>query len=250
MLKEIKLPLNLSLMEVASLLFFLIIGYLFIYRYNFYNVLGLNWYISNISATHVLISSIKIFINIIIGGLIGLIFIKIANMCKDKAELFLLIMINFLVIFLMILFYFFEYGYSGFLLYSIDMFIVMCYVSVVVTGRFAIKTNKKTNKLLWLNYICIIFIFISAPAYSGIRDAKKIIDKREDILSIAILKENKNNWYLMEVMGDKALLIKENNGDKIKNEFRLIEYKEIESIVSPVNEDMETKLINHASKMF
>ncbi|MDO0888744.1 hypothetical protein NCW36_15555 [Acinetobacter pittii] len=62
------------------------------------------------------------------------------------------------------------------------------------------------------------------PMYFGKVEAKKILNDKEIYLSKALLKDSIKEWYLIESMGDKVLLI-----DK-RNHIKIVEYKELDLI--------------------
>lgn len=76
MFKDIKLPFGISFMEGLTLVFFITLGYLGIYRYSFYNTLGIPWYLNSITPTQILTSSFKSLLTLFLSGLISLVFLK------------------------------------------------------------------------------------------------------------------------------------------------------------------------------
>jgi len=76
MLKEIKLPLNTSLLELATVSFFIAVGYSILYKYHFYSELGIEWYIYSLTPNFILLSSVKLLFSIMLGAVIAIIMLK------------------------------------------------------------------------------------------------------------------------------------------------------------------------------
>lgn len=284
MLKDIKLPLNLSVMEALTCLSFLVIGYLFIYRFCYYNTLGISWYITSISPAQVITSSGKILFNFFIGGCVAFIVAKFAKLFKSYKEFVIIIFI----VFLYALWAKLVLGDGEFLKGGIQNFfeiaelslpnilhfiltLLMIYAIIlnnnkllkvntvivenlvlpdkVLTPSNVIKQNQKIRRDgAILNYLAIFIVTLITPANMGNKDALHLLEKRDVILSQAVIKGDTNKWYLVDVSGDKILLIKENKRNIKNNEFKLIEYKDIKSIIAPYKDDMDTLIINYAKK--
>ncbi|HGH3125216.1 TPA: hypothetical protein ACJKZ5_000752, partial [Acinetobacter baumannii] len=83
---------------------------------------------------------------------------------------------------------------------------------------------KYKKEVIYVSSFFLIILFFMQPMYFGKVEAKKILNEKKIYLSKALLKDSIKDWYLIESMGDKVLLI-----DK-KNNIKIVEYKEIDLI--------------------
>lgn len=283
MFKEIKLPFNISLMEALTIFFFITLGYLFIYRYSYYNTLGIPWYITSITPSQVLTGSFKVFLNLFVGGMLSLIVIKLSNFFNSYKELVLLLFMSLLwvvwsvfvfggdLVFSKSLESFFErseLSITSLLNYSLILLMLRMVIRLnnrlgkgkaIIVDSLIIPDNIFTPKSVLdkeqriisekiiLNYISILVVVVLTPVSMANKDAVYLLENRKKALNLVILKGDKDRWFLMEMTGDKVLLIKENQVNNVKNEYKLIEYKEVKTILASPKDDMDKKFIKYAS---
>ena len=89
MFKDLKLPFDISFMEAITLISFIVLGYLGIYRYSFYNTLGILWYLNSITPIQILISSFKILLILVVAGLVSISIFRLSTLFKSYRENFL-----------------------------------------------------------------------------------------------------------------------------------------------------------------
>lgn len=95
--------------------------------------------------------------------------------------------------------------------------------------------------------ILVLGLIITTPSTMGHKDALILLKSREKNLNKVVIKASKEPWYLIEMTGDKVLLIKGKTEKDLKNDFKLIEYKDVERITAPQKEDMDKELVNYLS---
>ncbi|MDR0068553.1 hypothetical protein RFX60_15005 [Acinetobacter sp. 11520] len=86
------------------------------------------------------------------------------------------------------------------------------------------KFIKYRKEVIYVSSFFLIILFFMQPMFFGKSEASNILKHKETYLSKALLKDSIKDWYLIESMGDKVLLI-----DK-KNNIKIVEYKEIDLI--------------------
>lgn len=278
MFKEIKLPFNISFMEALSVFFFITLGYLFIYRYSYYNTLGISWYITSITPTQVLSSSFKIFMNLLFGVMIFFAinqFLKLTDWNKKNVKVIIMILIYALWFILM-------FGIDIDIYYKLNSFVEVSelslisivhytlfsfFISFIISNSNSLKKDKMivvenvfipenvftpkdvldkydkfTKELLFFNYVVIAIVVFATPVIVGSKDALQLLKNREKNLNSVVLTNDKNNWLLLDISGDKVLLIQAKNPQDNKNEFKLVEYKEVKSITATSIEDMDKSI--------
>lgn len=104
--------------------------------------------------------------------------------------------------------------------------------------------EKRISKIFFLAFIFLLFV----GAAVGNSEAIYIVDSKEKYLSSAKVKGGKEEWFVVDYVGDKVLLIQGENNKN--NTFRIVEYKEIMSITSEryrdeIEEGMNNKLKNY-----
>lgn len=250
MFKEKFKSIQFSILELLSLLSFIGLCYCLFYKYHFYNTLGIPWFITNLSPQFIFFASLKLIIlasiYLIFGFLSGILFIKFANrvLKVGSAPLILLSLIVYFIIFL-----FFQYRLPEYILTikTTDfLFTYLCLNFGIYLGafyqQFTVKEDTINEDILLynggiqrnfikykkqINYassIFLIILFLMQPMFFGKSEASKIIKHKETYLSKAILKDSIKEWYLIESMGDKVLLIDN------KNNIKIVEYKELDFI--------------------
>lgn len=248
MIDKSKLPFELNVLQLVSLMGFLSLGYSLLYKLSFYNVLGIPWYINNFTPQTLFFSSIKlIFISfpvILFGWYLG-------GILKDK--LVILISLNLIVVVLLNYFNF----YVDIKLIPINTFIYLMILLYMLNARsnyfkprtldyFPSKNIQKTftRKLyiLWvftkalhiliqyilkkfLLYFIFFACFILAPCMIGAFEAKSLLREKENLLNEVVLNNEKGKWYILDISSDKCLLINKYNDFKIVNINDIKEFK-------------------------
>ncbi|HBI9040135.1 TPA: hypothetical protein JI392_RS14085 [Acinetobacter baumannii] len=95
---------------------------------------------------------------------------------------------------------------------------------LLYSGSLQMQFIKYKKEVIYVSSFFLIILFFMQPMYFGKVEAKKILNEKKIYLSKALLKDSIKDWYLIESMGDKVLLI-----DK-KNNIKIVEYKEIDLI--------------------
>lgn len=88
------------------------------------------------------------------------------------------------------------------------------YIACSLNGFGLLILSKKIGKIFGV--VLILFI----PYQSGLDHAKKIDDKSLPIIEL----NDKKTWYLLDKHSDQIILI---NSSKSKNEFKIVEMKEV-----------------------
>lgn len=282
MFKEIKLPFNLSFMEFLTLIFFLTLGYFGIYRYSFYNTLGIPWYINTITPSQFFTSSFECIYSLFIASVVSFFIYKISQFFKSYQEkvLKIVLIIMTFIFFLNLLNNYGKLNYLSFLFNSneISTLSVVHYVlSILLIQQLIRIYNTFINQVPTLEHIeiperliapkhivdkinndikastlflvfIIFFMITSTPYFLGKKDAYRLLNNKENLSNLVKIKANNDTWYLIEVTGDKVLLIKKNTNDNLKNDFKLIEYKDIEKIVAIQKEDSDRVIFDYISE--
>lgn len=250
MLKEKFEQIQFSLLELFSILSFLGLCYCLFYKYQFYKILGIPWFVTNLSPQFIFFASLKLIIlasiDLSIGYLTGFLLSKYSyRMLRvGFSPLILVSVILYFIIFLIFQNSLPEYIFS--IKSSEFLFTYLCVNTGVFLGAFYQQLMNKEqvineNILLYsgsiqmqfikykkeINYassIFLIILFLMQPMYFGKLEATKILNHKESYLGKALLKDSIKDWYLIESMGDKFLLI------DTKNNIKIVEYKELDFI--------------------
>lgn len=269
MLKDIKFPYDASFMEVVTVVSFITLGYLFLYRYGYYSNLGVSWYVVSISPVQIVASSFDLIISLIASLISCYIIFDFSNYFKQYKNIF----INAFSVFLSFILLYLVLGFDNFfsngkVIDRILLFINLdAYIFFIVCFTYAHQTTKKaTDKILKKNieskkiilvenkpesseklnnndlvkYAYSLLIVVAVPFALGANQADRTIKYMDLTLSQASIKSSKDKWYILEINGDKVLVLR-GGGDKITNTFKLIEYKEIEKIQAPSKTQMKAK---------
>lgn len=282
MFKDLKLPFDISFMEAITLISFIVLGYLGIYRYSFYNTLGILWYLNSITPIQILISSFKILLILVVAGLVSISIFRLSTLFKSYRENFLNIIFIFLFAFWFVLLLIENGGFysdifndfnkkiiiiTSVLHYIVTFFIIRKILRVInsmnkrvvtvdkifipdkiLTPKLILKKveNEKRESIVFFSLMMAVLIIIT-PANIGHKEALDLLKNRESTLNLVKIKSNEDSWYLMEKIGDKLLLIKKKSHKDLNNEFKLIEYKEVEKIVAPQKVDIDKKMLDYVS---
>lgn len=283
MFKEIKLPFNLSFMEFLTLIFFFTLGYFGIYRYSFYNTLGIPWYLSYITPSQFITSSLECIISLFMASMICYLIYRLTQLFEKYQEKALrIITALFLIIFALNLFSIYDKSkFLSFLFdnkdfstlsifhYVVSIFLIRQLVvdrnkfiknssiriehikipeNLLTPNHIVEKINNKAKAYSLFTIFLMSFIIIYTPYFLGKKDAYRLLINKESSSNLVKIKLDKDLWYLIEATGDKVLLVKKNKNDKLKNDFKLIEYKEIEKIVAKQKEDSDRVIFDYISE--
>lgn len=231
-LKE-KILEKLSGAEILSITFIACVGISLLYKYGFYSELGITWFSKTLSPQVLLISSISYVVFSLVGILMGVLAIHYADKYIEP------VMVGMFVVLLV----------AGFLpnYYLLGELKNECAIMVyfAISSLYLTKGNKGVvnaegkplDEVEWHDRtffekitpsIFVIFLAI-LPLYfiydQGRKDAQNILNKSSKI-NFVKLKNDKEFWTLIEMNGDKILIMKDGGN----REFKIVEYKEIESI--------------------
>lgn len=218
---------KISLYEFMTLVLFIGISYAYLYKITLYEALGISWLIGSLTPNYVLVSSISFIFSTFIGACIGLL------LPMKRLFLVIVIVLAFVFISLICLLTFFNllsefFGKN----YNYLSFIFWCLVCTYSVGlsKFNIESHHITKKLggkpvpLSLSIFIFVILILAAPSWLSKIEQKKIIEKPEIFYSQVTIKNDKRKWFLLEFIGDKALIKLEGNNLV----YRFVEYKDIE----------------------
>jgi len=240
MLREKLEKVQISLLELVTVLSFIALGYCLIYKYSFYKTLDISWFISNITPQFLFLTSLKLLFTTLIFCFLGYI---IGNWGRNliKRRIIMGCLTVFLVCFFTLYYlksdklqnpYFEIFSLKGSELFY------YCYaftLSIMVNIGYKIYEKEKNNVRNIFDYIfnltyigiiimCLGVLLILQPMYFASKEANFILENKEKTLNKVKIKASKEEWFLIEAMGDKYLLI-----DKDQN-FKILEYKDIDII--------------------
>lgn len=234
MFKEIKLPFNLSFMEFLTLIFFFTLGYFGIYRYSFYNTLGIPWYINTITPSQFFTSSFECIYSLFIASVVSFFIYRISKLFKSYQEKVLkIILITMLFMFFLNLLS--NYGKMNSLSFlfnskEISSLSVIHYVLSILLIQQLIRihntyinkqvpilehieiperllapkhiVDKINNEIkastLFLVFI-IFFMITSTPYFLGKKDAYRLLNNKENLSNLVKIKANNGTWYFDDV---------------------------------------------------
>ena len=227
-----------SIAELLTILFSVSVGISLLYKMGFYNSLGINWYIHNLTPQQLFISSIKLVSISLIGILVGLwLGTKISERQSNlifivsTAIIFFITFVGKKIIAVNLYFIIMDWLLMFTLNFIVAMFLINSRALITSKDK-SILVNvepKKINNFDRFERYSVVLMFIlgvtSMPYASGSDAGKKVLNNQANLNSV-ILKDKSSNWLLVEMSGDKVLL-KKNTKEAV---FKIIEYKEIETI--------------------
>ncbi len=225
---------KISVAELLTILFILSVGISLLYKYGFYEALGISWYIFTLSPQQLFLSSINLIFFSILGIIMGF-FNSLYNEKYWEVSLVGFIAIT-VIAFLSTL--------VNFPLLSRGLYILTTSATLVMSAiNFFIYSRKTAKENIHENYsfikkagypimsIIIIAALLGVVYYEGGQEAD-----RYSLLSfsksIVKLKDKTEGWVLIEMNGDKVLLMKQLEGKRV---FKIVEYKEVDEIISEWN---------------
>lgn len=221
---------RISIAEILTVIFIFSVGISLLYKYGFYEELGISWYIFTLSPQQLFLSSISLILFSTLGIILGV----LNSFYNEKYW-----EITFLI-FSLIMFLFVINSTLGFTALNSGMYLFVVSATLTMSALnitfFSKKSkdgssepldssksffNKSIPPLFSIILVVGLFVFI----YFEGKYAAERISFTESSQSIVNLKNNHDKWILIEMNGDKVLMMKDNG----KKEFKIVEYKEIES---------------------
>lgn len=240
---------KIGLTEVLTILFVLSVGVSVSYKYGFYKALGVEWYIGNFTPQQLFISSL----GLAIASLFGLFFgTWLGHKIQKGACLF--------IVFLQVGLSFLITKLNGeidiksipleFLALLINFNISLWYQAALKEDRFETQLRAYVEEIVFSNkyLLCIkklyftllrkvslilkhsIFLMFClylmfSPYFLGYGKGKQLLRSNDSAVFVQ-LKNGQKDWILIDINGDKVLLMKKSK-DVI---FKILEYKEVEEI--------------------
>lgn len=230
MLKEIKLPLNTSLLELITVSFFFAIGYSILYKYSFYKTLGIDWYVYSLTPNYIVFSSVKMLFNLLVGVLLGIFLFRNMN---SSGRLVLSAIFMFILLLLNLLFFKIYPEVSVFSRKEISIFLMG--VALINLLKYTLTLYKKYPfdsfaKFISAFYLVFLFvIIILIPASLGKSEAKYVKENLGTLDDVELNNE-KIMWRILELNNDKLMLITETKENKLA--FKIVEYKDVKIITA------------------
>lgn len=232
MLKE-KILEKLSGAEILSITFIACVGISLLYKYGFYSELGITWFSKTLSPQALLISSIGYIIFSLVGILMGVLAIHYAD---KYIEPVMMVMIVVLLVAGFLTNYYFGELKNEFAI-MLYFFISSLYLTKGNKGVVNAK-GKPLDEVEWHDRTffekiipsILMMVLPLVPLYfiydQGRQDAQNLLNPSSKT-NFVKLKNDKKFWILIEMNGDKVLIM--NNAKN--REFKIVEYKEIESYI-------------------
>lgn len=225
--------LSLGVLEIATIAFFISVGISLIYKNGFYSKLGIDWYLNNLSPQYIFISSlglvVPIFLSIFLGVFLSIKYKKFMNSIGGQSLYLIFAIGGFVAI---------KLGLHIPFIAIILMFIVFITTLMIESiqalsdtftlSGIEVNHNKITIFMKSFMLICLVFSILAicySPYLYGQAEATEIISKKTR-LNLVELHSDKHNWLLLEMNGDKVLLV---NSIDLQS-FKIVEYKDIKEI--------------------
>ncbi|MGT2550165.1 hypothetical protein ACQCTT_06525 [Acinetobacter geminorum] len=245
MTENFKLPFNISILELISLLGFLSIGYSLIYKLSFYTSLGIPWFINSLTPQLVFFSSVKfIFISFpaaMLGWYIGSLLRNVNQMFTMVVTLIFLGYLTYRTLFL-------SHDITHLFAYIVIFFHMVMLQAIFLNRKNTYKLSynmifllPKILRIIYLfnknffsmNFekIMVIFSFIACfvivPLGLGPADAKKVLVYKHLLLNKVTINDKQEKWFVVDSTSEKVLIIND------KNQFKIIQTNEIKVIDRP-----------------
>lgn len=231
-----------NLLEILTILFFISVGISLTYKIGFYSTIGADWYIQNLSPQQLFISSFRVSLASLLGVILGCYLgFKLKYKTVEKITFFSLIFYMAARIYISST----SYGHSVVIDFDIALLILNA-----LTVMFMITIERENKQYNNFNFIgplnvnlitttkidsffkfLFLMFFLFAPYAIGI-DKGNLVNKNESNYSYVKIKNDSSCWLLIDLNGDKVLIKKVSKNEQI---FKLVEYKEIQQIISQVS---------------
>ncbi|WP_434279309.1 hypothetical protein [Acinetobacter sp. CE-15] len=225
MLIRLDVPLKINL-ELATLIFFAAIGYAFLIKINFYSTLGVSWFAGNLTPSYLFFSSVSYVIAGCLGGVLGWFLLTLKNKSWWKYLLSFLILI--LICMAIVILSLTNWLYATLGIYTKYIswtFYILLTAYYVFNSLFQLQ-YADNNRLNFGIIFMIISAYVIVPSLSGSLEARALLKNPSYITSMIKIKDDTNNWYLIDYVNDKAIIMQ---GNKTQV-FKIIEYKDIVQI--------------------
>ena len=221
---------KLSVAEGLTVLFIFGVGVSLIFKAGFYNTLGVEWYLNNLTAQQIFLSAVGIVVCALLGAGLGLINRFVPKRYWEVPFILLVILLL---------------GSIGVKFAEIQEFQVEATVffTSLVIGVTLSEVNRSVvnengvllSELNWeertyfekisgpLIIVIFILFFIYMIYSSGNDKASYLLDDKYKKTYVKTKSDNEQ-WILIEMNGDKVFLMSKESSPK----FKIIEYKEIE----------------------
>lgn len=223
-------------MELVTLCSFVVVGYSLIYKLFFYYLMGASWYLSTITPLAIVLGSFKLISAVVVSSLFIFCLKFLFKRISDKSSVRVLYIVRFLsglVIFLLIFTLTFGWSWSfipQFL--KIDIHFSILVIGLIFLLLDAIYSERKM-KVKKYGFVIYIFYILAGSIFSGVIEVDLINNNKSQILSLVKLNNDAGEWYLVDYSDDKMLLVAGNNENNIEeNIFKLVEFKEVDKIIS------------------
>lgn len=212
--------------------------YLMLYKLSLTYFLDVQWYISLASIQQLILSSVSIIFLTVLGLILGLTCSAILYKLKASQSSKVLVIEKILR------------PMSPFVLFGITLYFqkyiwqisYISIVSLIIIFTVNLLPNLPNKPIKILLSITIGIISIITPILWASDDSYRIKYFPEKVLPQVVFKEkstNKEKWYLLEIIGENAVLTKKNFGKEKVQEYRIIKFEEIDKLLS---ENKEKKI--------
>lgn len=231
---------EITFFELVSILAFAAVGYSLLYKFSFYYSLGVPWYLSTISPLSIFITSLLFLILNVIGGLLGFLIGNTVIKLDEKFNSLLISLIALSCQLILVLITVPSWGFwsassiSGYIdIILIHLIFLTAIPASLITVAAILHLKGKRNFTLLKVYklaFGLIIIYALVSYIYGNLEAQAVL-KKNSLSEVLINVENKDGkisekWYLIDFIGDKALLMK----NEKKKVFKVVEYKDILSL--------------------
>lgn len=216
---------KISVAEMLTIIFIVSVGISLLYKYGFYQELGIEWYLYTLSPQQLFLSSISLVLFSILGVILGV----LNSIYSEKywESIFILFLILIFLLF-----------FQDYLSWEIPSRAISLLITNTLVFMSIFKLNFEISNIQGeiknlslfdkvMPPLCSIFIILGSLGViqnEGVYDAKNITSFNS-AKSIIKLKNNQGKWILIDMNGDKVLLMKQMEAKKF---FKIVEYKEIE----------------------
>lgn len=226
----IKFLKKISVAEGLTVLFIFGVGVSLIFKAGFYNTLGVDWYLNNLTAQQIFLSAIGIVVCALLGAGFGLVnrFIP-KRYWQVPIVLFLIFVLGSMIVKILEIQ---EFQVEATVFFtSIVIGVALSEINRnVVNENGVLLSELNWEELTFLEKIShplMVVIFICLFIYmiygSGKDKATYLLDDKYKKTYVKTKSDNER-WILIEMNGDKVFLMSKESSPK----FKIIEYKEIE----------------------
>ena len=227
---------NLTLFECITLLYFICLAFAYWIKILVFQELNLAWVVGNLSPIYIIVFSVQILVSVTLGGIIASFIPNTSAFGASFFTLFLAFVYSVVLYFLYFDLAQFFGKYKDHLINFLVLLMTTFYVlnfkihQNLAEQNISYDKNEKaflsSKNSIRIGYIICVIGFFTIPSLISKFETDKIIKRPDLFFSVVQMKDNKDKWYLIEMIGDKALLKLDSNTEK----YKLVEYKDIEMI--------------------